>query len=159
MNYYISQAILTRIKADTGTGGLYESGSYHIITGAHYLRADDAAARPYIVFNVTQDSDPALTSASGECLVTFRIVSDASDGGLILQTIWNRLFGDAMLQTNRVPTYGLDRHALTLPTNPLSATSTQLIYLGSSDVLDSDDATMEWDMRFKLNWDAAAVSP
>lgn len=159
MNNYITRAVIDRLKADTGSGGLYQGSTPTLVSGIYYYAAPAGVARPYIVLNISQDEDHALTSSGGACVVSVRIVGDMSDGGDQMQVVWNRVFGDAMLQTGRVPSYGLDRHTLTLPTNPLSATCTALIFTGSGDVETPDPDTIAWVMTFKLVWNAAAVSP
>lgn len=159
MNYYIAQAVLARIRSDTGSGGLYVSSSFSIITGAYYYRASNNATRPYVVYNITQDTDSTLTSDACEFTLTFRIVDNGSAGGDVIQTVWNRLYGDSMLQSGRTPSYGFNRHRLTLPTNPLSAACSDLSFDGSTDIIDTEAETIEWEMRFRGRWDAASVSP
>lgn len=158
MNYYVTDATIDRLEADTGSGGLFNSGS-PLVSGVYYIRAADASTRPYIVLNVSMTEEHALTSDGCEFVLGVRIVGNASDGGAALQSIWNRVFGDGVLQSGRTPSYGLHRHTLTMPTNPLSASCTTLMYAGTDEVYDADDNTLEWTMRFRSRWDAAAVSP
>jgi len=156
---YITKAIITRLKADTGAGGLYESGSWHYVKGVYAYRAADDADRPFIKVNVSQRNSDTLTSDGCEFTVSLSIVSNNSEGGALLQTIWNRVFGDAMLQTGRVPTYGLHRHILSLGSTPLSASCTYLMHDETSEVFDEDTVTYSWDVRFSSRWDAQATSP
>lgn len=158
MNNYITTAIIDRLEADTGTGGLFAAGA-NLVSGVYYIRAADNATRPYIVLNVSMGEDHALTSDGCEFNLLVRIVAAASDGGAALQAIWNRVFGDSMLQAGRVPSYGLHRHTLTMPSNPLSASCSNLLFAGTDEVLDGDETALEWTMRFRSRWDAAAANP
>jgi len=158
MNSYLAKAIEDRIKADTGTNGLYQGGSWQTITGAWYYHKGSGAP-PYVVFNIRQDEDHTLTSDGCNYTVTFSMFADVSNGGQILQWVWDRLFGDSMLQSNRVPSYGFNRHPLVIPTNPLSATSTTLVFVGSDEVQVEDEAVMGWTLTFRGYWSAPALSP
>ena len=159
MNNYITKAVITRLKADTGAGGLYAGSTWALTPGGVHYYAAPSAARPYIVLNVNQQEDHALTADTGDFTLVVRMVADLNDGGDQLQSIWNRVFGDAMLQTGRIPKYGLNRHILTLGTNPLSAVCSELIYAGSGDVEAADADTIAWEMSFKGRWQASATSP
>lgn len=123
----IFNALASRIQADTGTGGLYAGGSYAaggIITDVSAVQASPAAIAagttifPYLVLTVGMKANPAFANCGANFLLTVEAYEARSAGiSANLMKIANRLFGDAMLQAGRIPTYGFDLHPLVLSTN------------------------------------------
>lgn len=125
----IYQAIFDRLRADTGAGGLYNGGAWNLITGGAYAvyGSPNPVTGPYLVFDVAMGKDPTTTSDDFQCTVNMRIyqhiqanTSDDNISELMLKAM-DRIHGDGMLQANRTPTYGFNRHLLVLPTNIYSA--------------------------------------
>lgn len=140
----IYQAIYDRMKADTGTGGLYNGGAWNLITGGAYtvFASPSAITGPYLVFGVSMErNNESTTGDEFLCTATFnlydRLNESASDAyiGTSLLPALDRLHGNAVLQSGRVPTYGFNRHRLVLPTNTYSAQA-------STCMVDKNDATI-----------------
>ncbi len=157
----LSNAILSRIKADSGSGGLYSGGAYTTITGAGWNTASGSLARPYIVWEISGSGDDSLTSDDIVRRVVFTAVDEVSRGCDRLDTVWNRLYGDAMLQSGRIPSYGFHRHNVTLATgstNPLSAVG-GMFYLIDDNLTQTDETTVTLTMTFEVRTTAVATSP
>lgn len=118
----VSEAVRTRLLADnSGTGNLVGIVGTNIKQLRGPLRNQGAFVSPYIVIssssagrsNATQGSDGAEVTIEVHC------IDDATSGVDNLDSMFNRIFGDAMktAANNRVPTYGLERHPLVLDTN------------------------------------------
>ena len=119
----LAQAIRARALADTGTGGMFNSGSPLLKSFLHYFgpeAATDAqlsAIVPYCVFAVGPiHSDPGYNENQYEADVEMHIFDARKLGhsAVTIEAISDRLMGDAIAQTNRTPTYGFDRHQLVL---------------------------------------------
>lgn len=160
----ISKAILTRIQADTGSGGLFSASggtAYSTITDAGWNTIRGDKLRPYVTWEISGTADNALTADDIVYEVTFTCIDEASRGCDRLDTVWNRLFGNAMLISGRVPSYGFHRHVLTLAadsTNPLSATGCMCAFT-RGDIRVQDETTIVLTMTFEARASAAAVTP
>lgn len=156
---YLFDAIQDRIQADTGTGGLYNGGGFSIITGAYAFKAAGATVRPYLVYNADLAAESAMTSDGVVVTVTFTIVDNAQTGMENIIKVWNRLYGDAMLQAGRIPSYGFNRHSLSLPSSPLTWIGNQLSFASSTRVEVDGEDTVGMELVFTGRADAVAVSP
>ena len=125
----VYQAIYDRLKADTGTGGLYNGGSWKLITGGAYalVGSPNPVTGPYLVYNVRMEQDHTTIGDEYQCICTMRLFAhtqnadaDANVGTNIIAAL-DRIHGNGVLQNGRVPTYGFNRHRLVLPTNTYSA--------------------------------------
>lgn len=133
MTPLVAAAILNRIKADTGTGGLYEGSAWSIISGAWFAAASPATpAYPYVVYAVSSEPDDTFPADQRTFRVAFSIYDTADRGMDRVQAIMDRLYGDAMLQATRQPTYGLHRHRITIPSSTLG-------WIGGDVVAGSDE--------------------
>jgi len=124
----IYEAIMNRLKADTGTGGLYEGNQWNLITGVYAVYGSpNPVTGPYMVFTVRMDKDPTCTSDEFNCTATMNIYAHTQEAvsdnyiGTTMLAAMNRIHGDSMMQANRSPTYGFNRFRLALPTNIYSA--------------------------------------
>lgn len=112
----VAEAVQTRLKADTGTGGLYNVAS-PLITASHFCDASDSATYPYVVFSIeaANQSPTLLGSEVYECFIDFHIYSDKASGYAVCSSIIDRIFGDVVSQTGtHVPGYGFHRYVLSL---------------------------------------------
>lgn len=131
----VSQAILARIQADTGSGGVWETAgvykalSVNFIEGKRGTVGEFATLCPYIVYdfeNATTDED-AFASDLNKLMWTIHVWDDKKNanatapGGLRGSGMVDRLYGDGIAQTNRAPTYGFHRHQLVLTTTGAAA--------------------------------------
>lgn len=126
----VAEAIYTRLKADTGTGGLYSASGgttwlTSILSAAYGLEGTPGQlVYPYMVFSVqTGAHEPTFTGDSFNYTITIQHYEDSTSGLDAIRAGFNRLYGDAALQASRAPSYGLHRHLLVLDTdsgkNPL----------------------------------------
>lgn len=116
-----TRAILTRLQADTGSGGLYESSAWNptIIPGGFraIIGSITTAQFPYGVYQATASADHDLQGDEWEVTTTFTIYDNIDRGTDRLEQVIDRLVGDALLSSGArtVPTYGFNRHTLALP--------------------------------------------
>ena len=116
----VARAILTRLKADTtlwdSVGGTWKNA---LAGGASFNKANPSGLTfPFLVYSVTWNADAnAFDGLEGRCEITFTVYDDDTEGTSRLETIIDRLIGDAMLSsgTRSVPTYGFHNHLLALP--------------------------------------------
>ncbi len=134
----VTDAILTRIQADTGTGGLYVGSAYTVVTGGWYAVdgpiTDLNTIFPYGVYNLTMEPDNTFTSDGAKFLLDFTIYDKQQNGLASIAPAMARLYGNAMLVSGRIPTYGFHRHVLTLAAsatnNPLELVGHDMNWLG-----------------------------
>ena len=119
----LAQTILDRLKADTGTGGLYNGGNWSIITGAwNNVSTPDVSLYPYIVYSFESTSIGGPRDDMFQVDITFTVYDQSIKGTDRLSPVLDRLHGDGILQSNGLPTYGFHRWVPVLPTNGYSAT-------------------------------------
>jgi hypothetical protein len=124
----VYQAILSRLKADTGTGGLYVGNQWNLITGAYAVYGNpNPVTGPYLVYGVRMQEQHTTVGDEYQCVCTMRLYAhtEAADAatniGETIVAAMDRIHGNAVLRNGRVPTYGFNRHELVLPTNTYSA--------------------------------------
>ena len=160
----IYKAIFDRLKADTGTGGLYNGGSWKIISGAYSVYGTPAAiVFPYLLVSVRLEQDHSLTADEFNATATFTVydqVQDAiaGDFGTNISSVLDRLHGNAILQAGRIPTYGFHRHLLVLPTNGYTAVASNC-YVRTYDATMIDEHTMQGTMTATFRVTALATNP
>jgi hypothetical protein len=160
----IYKAIFDRLKADTGTGGLYNGGNWKIISGAYSVYGTPAAmVFPYLLVSVRLEQDHSLTADEFNATATFTVydqVQDAvaGDFGTNISSVLDRLHGNAILQAGRVPTYGFHRHLLVLPTNGYTAKASNC-YVRTYDATMIDEHTMQGTMTATFRVTALATNP
>lgn len=125
----LANAIRARVQADTGSGGAWEtSGLYKLTSVLHEdgQRATQTGAidalYPYMVYSLisADTGEDGFTSDSVSTDWRLHVFDDkkntatGAEGALRSLGILNRLFGDALAQSNRVPTFGFHRHQLSL---------------------------------------------
>lgn len=161
----IHQAILTRIKADTGAGGLYAGSAWNIISGAYSIFGTPSAiVYPYLMFTTRMEQDHSLTSDDFRVTATFTVfdqILDYASGSAFsnrVSAVMDRLHGNAVLQSGRVPTYGFHRHLLVLPTNGYTAQATQC-FVTSQDQTMADEHSLAATMTMTFRVSALAANP
>jgi len=161
----IHQAILSRIKADTGAGGLYAGNAWNIISGAYSIFGPPSAITyPYLMFTTRLEQDHTLTSDDFRVTATLTIfeqVLDYTSGAAFsarVSAAMDRLHGNAVLQAGRVPTYGFHRHLLVLPTNGYTAQATNC-FVTSQDQAMVDEHSMAATMTMTFRVSALASNP
>lgn len=162
----IYQAIYDRMKADTGTGGLYAGSQWNYISGGAYtvFAAPNPITGPYLVFSVAMQQQNTATGDEFLCTATFnlydRLNESSSDNylGTSLLPALDRLHGNAVLRTGRVPTYGFNRHELVLPTNTYSATASTCMVEDNDATIVSENVVMAT-MKMTFRVYARAANP
>lgn len=156
-------AIITRLKADTGTGGLYAGSAWaSYIAGGIWSNwgLPSQFTTPYAVLEINMNADNTFDADMNEVLVSFAIFDNTRTGVNNIAKVLKRLYGDAVLQTGRVPSYGLHRHTLALATNGYGATGGQVINTSQSIGLkEGDEHTAVGISTFKLTAQAVASNP
>lgn len=161
----IYQAIYDRIKADTGSDGLYKSGAWNIISGAYSVMGTPAAiVFPYLMVGVRLDQDHSLTADEWTATATFSVfdqVQDYASGANFnsrVTAVLDRLHGNAVLQAGRVPTYGFHRHLLVLPTNGYTAKASNC-FVRTYDASMTDEHSLTGTMTMTFRVSALAANP
>lgn len=161
----IYQAIFDRVKADTGAGGLYEGNSWKLISGAYSVFGTPAAmVYPYLLIAVRLDQDHSLPADEFNATATFNVYDQVqnyvsgTDFSTRVTGVFNRLHGDAILQTGRVPTYGFHRHLLNLPTNGYTAKASHC-FVRTYDSNMVDEHTVQATMTATFRVSALAANP
>lgn len=137
-NNAICAAIVTRLQADQGSGALFATGGAPGLIRAVYRNmAPPNAEMPYVVFDC-KDEATENTFNSDVLLVriAFAIFIPTTSPPSLMDTILDRIYGDASLQPTGVPSFGLHRHPLTLATG--TWTGGTVMYTGSEDDSDRD---------------------
>lgn len=121
-------AIRTRALADTGSGGLfYASGPLLKSFTFEYAPATNSATpltdiMPYVVFNFPAwEEDPTFNTDVQSVVCQFHLFLPRESGANAASAILARIYGDGIAQTNRTPTYGFHRHALSLGDTDVTA--------------------------------------
>ena len=158
-------AIQNRLKADTGSGGLYNGNAWNFITGAYAIYATpNGIAYPYLVYNLNMQAANTATGDEFTVFVDFTLFTntneqdDATNFGSSATAIMDRLHGDAVLQSGRIPTYGFNRHKLVLPTNGYSAKASDCTVLGYTPAI-IDERVVGVTMNMKFWVAAIAANP
>lgn len=127
----VKQAIIARVRADTGSGGLWASAKLiNAITYTYEGRGDTTGiqvAMPYVTFDF-----PNIENRDGygedvlEFYVRFHVwysMKRSTDAAIAAASnIVDRLYGNALAVSTRIPTYGFHRHLLVLTTTGDTAT-------------------------------------
>jgi hypothetical protein len=161
----ICEAITTRLKADTGAGGLYYGGAWNGITGAWPIWGTPGpSAFPRIVFGFDMQSAHSTTADEFEVTLRMTVMDDITllvDSntfeGRISQII-DRIHGDSVLQNGRTPTYGFNRHRMVLPTNGYSAKASWCLVTGVECGM-VDEKIVQATTSFKFRVTAIASNP
>ncbi len=156
-------AIITRLKADTGTGGLYAGSTWaSFIAGGIYSNwgLPSQFTTPYGVLEISLQADHTFPSDSFKALCSIAVFDNTRTGVNSVAKVLKRLHGDAVLQTGRVPSYGLHRHPLVLATNGYSATGGHCICTSHSiGIKEGDEHTVVGVFSFELTAQAVAANP
>lgn len=111
----VAEAIQTRLKADTGTGGLFNV-SAPLVTGSHFCDATEAVSYPYIVFSIeaAPQEGTLIGSEVYQVYVDFHVYSPKTNGFAPVSSIIDRIYGDGYSQSGGLPSFGFQRHPLTV---------------------------------------------
>lgn len=113
----IAAAVLARLESDTGSGGLYASGS-PLVTGSEWVQGLQSAVPPYIVYDVSLEGPggEAFTSNGLKATVGIRAFVSRHATGMTalnrLSAINQRLYGNSGANSG-VPSYGFHRWQIT----------------------------------------------
>jgi hypothetical protein len=129
MSFYLAAAtIRARAIADTGSGGLFNVSAPLVKSCTHeYAPATDSATNgadifPYIVFTFPAwEDEPTFTTDLQRLVVQFHVYALREGGSKVCGDILDRIYGDGIRQTTRIPTYGFHRHSLSLGDTDLTA--------------------------------------
>lgn len=153
----INQAILDRLKADTGSGGLYNGGAWNLVSGAWAVCAPANATFPYIVWTLAWTPAPSRQSDEYDLVASISVFDDASlyvdDSNFSnrVSPIMDRIHGDAIITAGSVPTYGFQRHPLVIGSNIYSAKgSTCLLTDGACQMTDEKIIIATTNMKFRV---------
>lgn len=139
----VCEAIRTRLVADTASGGLRASTDPLIDADASIVafQAVPGDNRPYIVINPVDDSPDSEGFQHDGRLVSVQvsIFTDPRAGVLKTHEIEERIYGDALDQSDRDPEYGLSRWTPTLRStdwtaNPMQRESSVVVPNGPNEV-------------------------
>jgi hypothetical protein len=149
-----------RLKADTGAGGLYEDNLWQYGPFYSIYATPSALDRPYCVFSISQEIDQSQSSDGAMVELTFTYYANktATDGTTQPSVAMDRIFGDAILQPGRVPTYGFHRALLTLPANGYDAEADACQWL-STRVEMIDEEVISYTSVYKFGISAQAATP
>lgn len=110
----IYNAVATRLQGDTGTGGLFASTDA-LVTGIFNNYADNQLYFPFLVIDVSLENDDAFAAdVLNATIIVHTFVALNSAQVDSYSSILDRVYGNAVAQNGRVPTYGLHRHSLSL---------------------------------------------
>lgn len=161
----VCRAIEDRIKADTGTGGLYLSGAWNTTIlqgGAWAMNARPTVAPaslfPYLVFGVQAQGTHGFIDDLFECTATFNVYDESVQGLSRISSVLDRLFGNAVLVSGRTPGWGFHRHTLVLSTNDYSATGGDMTCKSLS-VEPLDEHRNQGTISFDFTFSALAANP
>jgi hypothetical protein len=161
----VYEAILNRLKADTGTGGLYVGNAWNLITGAYAVYGSpNPVTGPYLVYTVRMDQAHTTVGDEYQCTATFRLYAHTQEStssnyiGTTIIAAMDRIHGNAVLRNGRVPTYGFNRHNLVLPTNTYSAVGGGCI-CNTYDVEQIDEHTAVGTVEVAFRIAAIAANP
>lgn len=155
----LAKMILDRLKADTGTGGIYQDGDWTLVEGAYNNMANPTDGdRPYIVYSFTSDPEDSQTSDEEKLTITFQVYDNATNGTDRITAVLDRLHGNGILQAGRIPTYGFHRYKPTLDTNTYSAQATECLR-ESIEVGPLNEHVVLASISFSFRISAQAVSP
>jgi len=103
-----------RLQADTGAHGLYATGNV-LVTGVFNNYVNPSQRMPFIVWDlVSVVQTDCFDNDLVDCTFNISVYADKTPPALSrAQYILNRIYGDAIYQSNRTPTFGLHRHILT----------------------------------------------
>jgi hypothetical protein len=155
----VAKAILDRLKADIGTGGIYQDGDWTLVEGAwNNLANPSDGRRPYIVYSFSGDSEDSQTSDEDLLTLTFQVYDNATNGTDTITQVLDRLHGDGILRAGRIPVYGFHRHVLALGTNTYNAVATECVQT-SVEVGPLNEHVCIGTITFAFRISAQAVSP
>ena len=126
-----------RLRADTGTNGLFPAGAAPLVSGIFNNWSSPTQTMPYIVWTLVSGVDDG-TFDTNEDDIQFQLSVFASKRPPQLATaqrIINRIYGNGVKQSSRLPTFGLHRHTL-VSTWPDDIETTDACFLHTDGVVD-----------------------
>lgn len=143
-------AVRARALADNGTGGLFNAGT-PLATGIFYNSVPEAQAFPFITFDVASEREAGGFSHDARWLHLYigvyveRQPSAGGDPALRGSQILERLEGNWVAQGG-APTYGFNRHALTL--SGTNWTTDAMLLLGTRE--SHEEGVYHWIQEYRL---------
>jgi len=128
----IANAMITRLKVDS-TLWLTSAWLAPLLGGSWSNRGPSASfVFPYLVITVGIEGDNAFQGLGGAYNATVAVYDEETGGLGRLETLVDRIIGDAVLASgNRAtPTFGFHNHTLDLATNTLGSKSSKLTLAG-----------------------------
>ena len=105
----LSKAILGRIQADTGSGGLWQTSGANRLQAAHFEQLPNDQTFPFVMYEFSrQDTADTAARRSVEIDVRTHVFAKMSAGDQALWNVVARLRGNWQ-GNGGTPTYGLDR--------------------------------------------------
>lgn len=149
-----------RLKADNDSGGLYENDAWAYGPFYSIYATPAPLARPYGIYSISQEIDQSQSSDGAQVELTFTWYTDKTDmqGTSIPSIVMDRIFGDAILQAGRVPTYGFHRALLTIPANAYGALADACQWV-STRVEMIDEEVISYTSVYKFGISAQAATP
>ncbi len=143
--------VATRLRADATLVALATGGIKVVEGPARNMETGDD--QPYIVVSASSATDPNHSMQGDGFMMSVEVtLFDVAEYTLDrIDPMSERVYGDATLQTDLVPTYGLHRHRLTLPAGLANSwTASQIVCEGVNAVqLEDTRFSMQW--NFKVN--------
>ena len=125
--FLVARSIIDRLKADTGSGGIYEGSAWKFVTGGVWHGAATPAGSepfPYAVFTVELGQSIGMRDDGQNVTINIDFYDKADSGFGSIESAMLRVYGDAIAQATKVPTYGLHRLANLTLTAPNTFSST-----------------------------------
>jgi len=161
----IDAAILSRIKADTGAGGLYESSAWSttILAGGAWANTgvpptSSAVLYPHLVYTMQCEAEHGFIDEGFLATITLDVRDQLQNGMGRVSAVLDRLFGNAVLQSGRIPTYGFHRHVLALATNTYGAVGGDCLAVLVGTSMD-DEHIIHGTMVLETHYSALAANP
>ena len=160
----VASAIRDRIRADTGTGGLFNTstGLLHNTDHPTYGTGLEERTFPYILFDIEDTQADEFDADTTTATVRIHIVDAREQGIGRCVTILSRLYGDGVSQANNEPSYGIHRHPLvvTQQTGLLNWRACGVMFRRSGSTQhDAECFVFEEVYEVRLSADDAGVSP
>lgn len=169
MNWYLatlSDAIRDRAEADTGSGGLFETGST-LISGIYLNKAPAQVgaagdpAFPYVVFSTGDGfNDDSFRTRTVVREITFDVYQASEESGVdvadVSSKIIGRLIGDWTEQSaGSPPSFGFDRFVPDLSAVSWSAGPMQ--FESDADLSGDEDGLLRYRLTFSLRVNKAGA--
>lgn len=158
----LGQAIIARVQSDTGTGGIWQTAGTYKLKSVGHIRGPRTTTAlplttlcPYLVFTIETDVQlDGYAYDMFEANIDFHVwdVAESTVSAVRSLTIVERLFGDGIAQSTRIPSYGFHRHTLVLTTTGHASApwvAGQMQRVGSAQA--HEDDVYHWIETYRVN--------